>query len=301
MRQVEMYPDRLGHASMRVLPSAGHRVESHGICAEWVVNYQSEIDICLDTHLICFNLKPTRVLRAVGSDCAREVALPPDSFSVIAAGTTVSSVSLAPDNEYIFFTFTPGFIRQAGVESSACEPPEVRTRLSQTEPRARLLGLLAKSFFSEGQTGGRVYAESLATMVAQHLANPTCQDNRLTARVTDASARRRIQRAIDYVHANLQKELTLAEVAEAAAMSLYHFARRFKQATGQSPHKFIMQCRLEHAQRLLLSSEHSIGEIALLSGFSSQSHLTSRFARHFSHTPRQYRQCEGVSDNVARA
>ncbi|MDH2384940.1 helix-turn-helix transcriptional regulator [Bradyrhizobium sp. CER78] len=72
--------------------------------------------------------------------------------------------------------------------------------------------------------------------------------------------------------------------------SLHHFARAFRQATGQTPHRFVSVRRLERAKALLTSCERSIVDIALSLGSSSQANFKRAFRQATGHAPDQYRQ-----------
>lgn len=103
-----------------------------------------------------------------------------------------------------------------------------------------------------------------------------------------------LRRLADYVDARLGEAITLDDLASEAAMSPYHFARLFKHATGETPHAFVLRQRIAHARRLLAEGRHDLAEIALLCGFSGQSHFTARFRRATGMTPRQYANAAAV-------
>lgn len=99
----------------------------------------------------------------------------------------------------------------------------------------------------------------------------------------------RLRRVLDYIEHNLDRNLTLIELAEVAALQVNHFARAFKQATRQPPHRYVLMRRLARAREMLRSSNESIACIAYALGFSSQAHFTSVFARYVGTTPGRYR------------
>jgi AraC family transcriptional regulator len=68
-----------------------------------------------------------------------------------------------------------------------------------------------------------------------------------------------------------------------------HFARGFKRTMGRSVHQYLLGRRTEWAAALLGSTEQSIAEVALVTGFCSQSHLTTAFQRLYGATPAAYR------------
>ncbi len=101
---------------------------------------------------------------------------------------------------------------------------------------------------------------------------------------------RRLRRAIEFMHDNFGRELSLEEIAAAAYLSEYHFARLFKQVTGSTVHVYLANLRLERARRLLAETEFPIIQIAAMVGYQSQSHFTKIFKSVTGITPRLYRE-----------
>jgi AraC family transcriptional regulator len=98
-----------------------------------------------------------------------------------------------------------------------------------------------------------------------------------------------LQQAIDYIHAHLNRDLSLAELASVVNISPTYFASLFKKVMGISPHQYVIQQRVEQAKLMLLKTDLAIADIALQVGFSSQSHLTQQFKRLTGVTPKQVR------------
>jgi AraC family transcriptional regulator len=101
---------------------------------------------------------------------------------------------------------------------------------------------------------------------------------------------RRLRRAIEFMHDNFGRELALEEVAAAAYLSEYHFARLFKQITGVTPHVYLANVRLERARKLLADTVLPISQIASMVGYQSQSHFSKMFRSVTGITPRAYRE-----------
>lgn len=101
---------------------------------------------------------------------------------------------------------------------------------------------------------------------------------------------RRLRRAIELMHDNFGRELGLEEIAAAAYLSEYHFARLFKQIIGSTPHVYLANLRIERARKLLTETAIPIIEIAAMVGYQSQSHFTKIFKSITGLTPRAYRE-----------
>lgn len=99
----------------------------------------------------------------------------------------------------------------------------------------------------------------------------------------------RLHRVTEYIESNLHGDLPLAQLAAVIHMSPYHFARLFKQATGVSPHRFVLQRRIRTAATLLGDSTSSITAIARAVGFATTSHFSTTFRRITGVTPTAYR------------
>jgi transcriptional regulator of acetoin/glycerol metabolism/AraC-like DNA-binding protein len=101
-----------------------------------------------------------------------------------------------------------------------------------------------------------------------------------------------MRRVREYVETRLGESIDLAALAGIAGLSLYHFARAFKQSVGVAPHHYLVQRRIERAQELLARTELSLSEIALATGFSDQSHFARHFRQMLGLTPGQFRRSQ---------
>ena len=99
----------------------------------------------------------------------------------------------------------------------------------------------------------------------------------------------RLRRVIEHIQQNLDKDLTLAELAAVVYMSPYHFARLFKCSTGLPPHRFVVRQRIAQASAFLATREPSIARISQMVGFRTPSHFTAVFRCITGITPRGYR------------
>ena len=98
-----------------------------------------------------------------------------------------------------------------------------------------------------------------------------------------------MRRVREYVDAHLGESMAPAELASIAGLSVFHFARQFKQSAGVTPHSYLVQRRVERAQDLLARTDLALSEIAVAAGFSDQSHLARHFRQMLGTTPREFR------------
>ncbi|WP_027252498.1 AraC family transcriptional regulator [Photobacterium halotolerans] len=94
-------------------------------------------------------------------------------------------------------------------------------------------------------------------------------------------------RAKEYIHAHLNQNISIDDIASAATMSKYHFIRLFRSQFGITPHQYVINCRINNARKALETGE-SVIDVATDCGFSDISHLNRRFKRSYGMTPKQY-------------
>lgn len=98
-----------------------------------------------------------------------------------------------------------------------------------------------------------------------------------------------ILKSIEYIRANSDTEISVAEIAKDAGMSRSYYSKLFRQLMGCTPHAFILRCRIANARRLLCFTELSMTEIAQQCGFYDSSHFIRVFSKQESITPTTYR------------
>jgi AraC-like DNA-binding protein len=98
-----------------------------------------------------------------------------------------------------------------------------------------------------------------------------------------------LRRVKEYIDSNLGTNIDLAMLANIAGFSMFHFARAFKQSEGASPHRYLLDRRIDRAENLLVKTDLPISEIAITSGFSDQSHLARHFRQRVGVSPSTYR------------
>lgn len=99
----------------------------------------------------------------------------------------------------------------------------------------------------------------------------------------------RLAEVLKWMLTRLDRTMSVADMARQAMMSPRTFARRFREATGTTPHAWVLEQRLDRAEKLLQTTDLPIRKIAVEVGFSSDSALRERFVRRRGVSPRDYR------------
>ena len=140
-------------------------------------------------------------------------------------------------------------------------------------------------------SSGPAYAEQPASLgsiapLAGAIAGPPAQ---LSPRARGGLPPRALRRVREFIEAHLEESISVQALAATVGLSMFHFARAFKQSEGVTPHEYLVQCRVRRARDLLAATDLPLSEIALAAGFADQSHCARRFREHIGVTPSSYR------------
>jgi AraC family transcriptional regulator len=210
------------------------------------------------------------------------------SACVIPSGQAFTA-SLKGEAEHIAIYLEPSLILRAASESRKSSGVEVIEKCALNDPVIRHIGMALLSELDSEGLSGRLYAESLANLLAVHLLRHyTAVDNR-AQKFTGGLSGQKLRAVMDFIGDNYERDLSLTELAQVAGMSTFHFAREFKRTTGTTPHQYLIKFRVERAKALLAESRLPLVEVGFRSGFSHQSHFSRLFRRLTGTTPLSYR------------
>jgi AraC family transcriptional regulator len=137
--------------------------------------------------------------------------------------------------------------------------------------------------------GGRLYAEALrnhaCVHILRHYANVVFREPDRSGGLSHAQCRLLNQ----YLDENLERNISLEELAGVVRLSVFHFTRKFRTEFGCPPHTYLMRKRIERAKAQLAKGNIPLKVVAASSGFSDQSHMTRLFRRLLGVTPAEYR------------
>ena len=174
-----------------------------------------------------------------------------------------------------------------GCDSSGAE---LVPRFAVLDPLLEQLAIAITNALRDGAAEDGLYIDTIAQMMAVHLARSHSSRSR-PMRILPAKplAGWKMRRVIEYIEDNLEGDLSLQAMAAEVDISPLYLARAFKSAVGQSPHQYVLARRIERAKELLRNTDLPVVDVALSSGFSSQSHLSHWFIRQVGVSPAVYR------------
>ncbi|MEU0469244.1 AraC family transcriptional regulator [Amycolatopsis sp. NPDC006131] len=133
---------------------------------------------------------------------------------------------------------------------------------------------------------GELYAESAGAFLTTHLLT---RHGRLRADRAPAREDTRVRAVVAFMRERLAEPVTLTDLAAEAHLSVYHLVRVFRNATGETPHRFLTRLRIEEAKRLLRNTDLALDGIARRCGFAGPGALSTAFLRHTGVRPSVYR------------
>jgi AraC family transcriptional regulator len=186
------------------------------------------------------------------------------------------------------------YLDQAVVCRAAGQDVELAEEMGTTDPLLEHLLLSLDTVAKVRTTASQLYVDSLGAAVAAQLVERHSTLRRVEPRRPGRGLPdREMHRAVDLMQSRLARNLPLSELASVVGLSESQFTRAFKARTGEPPHRYLMGLRIDHARRLLQTTDLPIAEIASASGFASQEHLTRVMRGRLSTTPAALRRSSG--------
>ena len=174
------------------------------------------------------------------------------------------------------------------------DPPSVSLVPSVGRPETLIdhLGrlLLAEAEASHPVLGDRLLSDMLSRSLAVHLLRRfSSMAPRSEQQPAHAMAGWRLRRVVEHMRANLAADLSLAGLAALSGLSPTHFARSFRAAIGEPPHRYLTRLRINEACSLLERTKLPITEVAIRCGFEQANHFAAMFRQLTGVSPRAYR------------
>jgi AraC family transcriptional regulator len=234
---------------------------------------------------------PTRVTRQVESE-SRESALIGPRRICITPGNAETFWGHSGHPEILQVYLRDSILRQACEEIYGGDGStvEIVPRFAISDPLLEQLALAIITALEDGRTEDTLYVDTMARLMAMHLARKHSTRVGPELRVaSDGLTPPRLRRLLAYIEEHLSDDLTLKRMAAEAELSPFYLARVFKSEVGKSPHQYVLDRRIARARTMLRDTTIPIADLALATGFSSQSHLSTWFRRLVGVSPAHYR------------
>ena len=168
---------------------------------------------------------------------------------------------------------------------------EVELRRVDNLVDARLGGLVeaVNAERIAGFPSGRLFLDSVDQALAVALVNGYAVRHSSVQTHGGGLGSARLRRIKEFVHAKMEEELTLCEMAQSVELSTAHFSRMFRKSTGQTPHQFLLRQRVERAKEMLRSADARVTDVAVAGGFKTQQHFAQVFRHVCGASPTEYR------------
>src|SRR5262252_6325530 len=156
----------------------------------------------------------------------------------------------------------------------------------------RLGGLVAAAHpeTAAGFPSGRLFLDSVEQAMAVALVKNHAVRQHPVPAYRGGLGAARLRKIKELVHAKMEDDLGLEEMAQSVGLSTAHFARMFRKSTGETPHQFVLSLRVERAKAMLRASDVRVLDVALACGFKTPQHFAQVFRDACRVSPTEYRQ-----------
>jgi AraC family transcriptional regulator len=173
---------------------------------------------------------------------------------------------------------------------SACTEVALRPSRKFADPRLSAMVAAVHAEMEAGFPSGRLFLDSVEQAMAVALVNGHAVRHRAVQIYRGGLGSARLRRIQELIHAKMDDDLSLDEMAQAVGLSTAHFARMFRKSTGETPHQFVLRQRLERAKAMLRAPNARVLDIAIACGFKTQQHFAQVFRSAWGISPTQFRQ-----------
>jgi AraC family transcriptional regulator len=167
---------------------------------------------------------------------------------------------------------------------------ELRPSRRFADPRLSAMVSAVHAEMIAGFPSGRLFLDSVEQAMAVTLVNGHAIRHRPVKLYRGGLGAARLRRIRELVHAKMEDDLSLDEMAQSVGLSTAHFARMFRKSTGETPHQFVLRQRLERAKAMLHAPDARVLDIAVACGFKTQQHFAQVFRDVWGVSPTEYRQ-----------
>lgn len=245
----------------------------------------------LDQHFLSVHLGGPKRLMRQGEGRSLSCDVPLGAHSVVPAGSSFRWNTQGPvDFAHIYFERRA--VDHVVAHAFDRDPAHVSLQegLGQDDPLVRSLAL---ALLEEVQGDrNQAYLDDLLHLLVCRILRLHSDARRSEPRARHVLAPYRLRRAIEFIETRLGDAIGVAQIADAAGISRYHFSRAFRQTTGKAPYAYLLERRVVAAKAILIGERVSLTAVARRCGFASLSQFSRMFKRETGVNPTRFRECQ---------
>lgn len=228
-----------------------------------------------------------------GNGETQETLGQPGMSWIVPAGTQESRIELFGPMECLHLFLPPTLIEHSALADYDIDPARIQLAYAGglADPLLLQIGSAFRGLLDRPpQPTDRLVVDGMRTALAGHLIGQYDVDRWRPVAKAPSLDPKRLNRVLDFIEARIATDISLDDLAAEACLSPFHFSRLFKDATGQTPHRYVTARRVQAARDKLALKDSSLVEIALDTGFGSQANFIRVFRKTTGLTPGQYRE-----------
>ena len=281
-RSVPLLPGSpITHSANTPTPWTGLILEKHRVGAVEIPEHEH--------HTFCLHLQTSGPVEMDWHSHGRSGHLNTGAGNLIflTPGTRDSLLWHGP-SQRIIASIDPSILVKAATQLELNQLPDFENLWSFQDDQLRLLLTEMEREVTSGSATGPLYGDLLGLSLSVALIRKYGHAAATPALQKGGIAKPRLNRVLEYIATNLSSEIRLEDLAAIAGLSLFHFARAFRESTGVTPHQYVLQRRIDTVKTLLRTRNWNLEAIASATGFADASHLTKAFRRHTGTTPKTW-------------
>lgn len=191
------------------------------------------------------------------------------------------------DCEVLLLSIDRNAMSRVALQMGLSEDTGLKETFLATDEFLKELVLTIRSEVEQGYPGGKLLFDSLETTVCAYLLTHYAATESASPlrRVTQGLSDHALKRVEEFIHQNLNSDISMTDLANVACFSPYHFSRMFKKTTGTSPYNYFSNLRARKAADMMAAGCDDVAYIARTVGFRDSRALYRQFKRLFGETP----------------
>jgi AraC family transcriptional regulator len=264
------------------LPWQGVRVEQYHLEAGRLAAQQHEHHL-----LLLYQVNQPHLVRRRDGAQVSEMVYQTGDLGLFPGGEYGTAIDWTTPSDNIYLILEAPYFQQVAAQDTSRPHPTLQKRMKFDDPLLRQLSQQLLASAGSRHALGRLYVESLTTTLCHHLlAHHATSPRRPEGQPRLSGAA--LARIEAYLEAHAAQPITLEGLAGLANLSVFHFARLFKQATGLPPYQYVLRWKIERAKHLLRRDSLAVADLSDELGFASPISFAAAFKRLVGCTPQQF-------------